>query len=105
MSSRFISHAFNLLLIAGSSLLLTAMPVTVSAQEQSQQEAVQQVNINEADAQSIADVLVGVGVTKAQAIVQFREEHGPFTSIDQLLDVNGIGQSTLSNNRQRIVLE
>lgn len=105
MSNRLISHAFNLLLIAGSSLLLTAMPVTVSAQEQSQQEAVQQVNINEADAQSIADVLVGVGVTKAQAIVQFREEHGPFTSIDQLLDVNGIGQSTLSNNRQRIVLE
>ena len=104
MTNRLISHAFNLLLIAGTSLAI-AGPTTAIAQEKTQQEAVQQVNINEADAESIADVLVGIGVTKAQAIVQFREEHGPFTSIDQLLDVNGIGQSTLSNNRQRIVLE
>lgn len=105
MTSQLTRSAFNLLLAGSVAILLAAAPVVSSAQEQQKEEAARQVNINEANEQVIADVLVGVGAAKAKAIVQFREEHGPFTSIDQLLDVNGIGESTLTTNRERITLE
>ncbi|MDR2213555.1 MAG: ComEA family DNA-binding protein [Pseudomonadales bacterium] len=64
-----------------------------------------QVNINQADAETLADVLVGVGPAKAQAIVEYREEHGPFQAVDDLIEVNGIGEATLRTNRDRIRLE
>jgi competence protein ComEA len=64
-----------------------------------------QVNINEADAETIADVLVGVGPAKAEAIVKYREEHGPFQDVNDLIDVTGIGAVTLRNNLDRIRLE
>jgi competence protein ComEA len=64
-----------------------------------------QVNINEADADTIASILVGVGASRATAIVQYREEHGRFTSLEQLLEVKGIGESTLMNNRDKILIE
>jgi competence protein ComEA len=67
--------------------------------------AVPQVNINEADADTIASILVGVGASRATAIVQYREEHGRFTSLEQLLEVKGIGESTLMNNRDKILIE
>ena len=77
------------------------------AQSASEDEAsnVVQVNINEADANTIADILVGVGASRATAIVQYREEHGRFTSLEQLLEVKGIGESTLIDNRERILIE
>ncbi len=105
MSSQFTRYAFNLLLAGSVTMLLATAPTVSLAQEPQKVDVVQQVNINQADEQVIADVLVGVGAAKAKAIVQFREEHGPFTSIDQLLDVNGIGESTLTTNRERIKLD
>lgn len=105
MNSKITRSAFNILLAGGIAMLLATAPAVSSAQEQQNEDAARQVNINKADEQVIADVLVGVGAAKARAIVQFREEHGPFTSIDQLLDVNGIGESTLTTNRERITLE
>ncbi len=105
MSSQFTKYAFNLLLAGSVTMLLASTPAVSLAQEPQKSDVVQQVNINMADEQIIADVLVGVGAAKAKAIVQFREEHGPFTSIDQLLEVNGIGESTLTTNRDRIKLE
>ncbi len=64
-----------------------------------------QVNINEADAATIADILVGIGVSRANAIVAYREEHGRFTSLEQLADVNGVGEATIANNKDRIRFE
>ncbi len=64
-----------------------------------------QVNINEADATTIADVLVGIGVSRAMAIVEYREEHGPFTSLEQLVEVRGVGEATVFNNKDRIRFE
>ena len=63
------------------------------------------VNINTADAATIAAVIVGVGEIKAAAIVAYRQENGIFKTIDDLLEVSGIGQITLDTNRHRIVLE
>lgn len=64
-----------------------------------------QVNINTADAATLARELKGVGVKRAQAIVEYREKHGPFKSADELALVKGIGQAAISKNRELIVVE
>ena len=60
------------------------------------------VNINTADAASLAANLTGVGPDKAQAIVEHRQANGPFKSADQLAAVKGIGLATVEKNRDRI---
>jgi competence protein ComEA len=62
------------------------------------------VNINTADAETIAKSLDGIGLAKAKAIVSYREEHGPFKSVDDLAQVSGIGQATLQKNHDAILL-
>ncbi|MCZ6912824.1 MAG: ComEA family DNA-binding protein [Proteobacteria bacterium] len=63
------------------------------------------VNINTADAETISNELQGVGMTKAQAIVEYRENHGPFRSYDDLTLVKGIGARTVEINRENILFE
>ncbi len=60
------------------------------------------VDINTADAQTISQELEGIGLTKAQAIVEYREKHGPFKSADDLSLVKGIGDRTVELNRDNI---
>lgn len=67
--------------------------------------AVTTVNINSADAQTLAANLKGVGETRAAEIVRHRETYGPFASAEELIEVKGIGQSTLDMNREVIILE
>lgn len=62
------------------------------------------VNINKADAATLAKSLDGVGHAKAEAIVAWRDEHGPFKSVDDLGQVKGIGPATLERNRSAIQL-
>lgn len=81
--------AFALLLgLALPGLLLAATPV----------------NVNRADAATIAQSLDGIGAAKADAIVAWRTEHGPFKSVDDLRKVKGIGEATLERNRSAILL-
>lgn len=63
------------------------------------------VNVNTADAQTIAASLDGVGMSKAEAIVAYRKAHGPFKNVDDLGKVKGIGAKTLSRNRDAIRLD
>ena len=65
----------------------------------------QPVNVNVASAESIAEALDGVGVSKAKAIVAYRETHGPFKHVDELVNVKGIGLSTVDRNRTFIRFE
>lgn len=60
------------------------------------------VNINTADAQSLADNINGVGIKRAQAIIDYREAHGYFTSVDDLIQVKGIGSKLLEHNRDNL---
>lgn len=62
------------------------------------------VNINTADATTLAAELEGVGHSRAEAIVEYRETVGRFESPEQLLDVSGIGPRILEWNRDRIVV-
>ena len=61
------------------------------------------ININTATASQLT-ALNGIGETKAAAIVEYREQHGRFTSVDELLNVRGIGEKTLANIRGQITV-
>jgi competence protein ComEA len=63
------------------------------------------VNINTADAATLAAALNGVGEARAEAIVRYRQEHGDFIDIYELANVKGIGERTVERNAERIVLE
>jgi len=63
------------------------------------------VDINTADAKTLASVLVGIGETKARAIVDYRDAHGRFQTIDDLALVQGIGEATVARNREKIRVE
>lgn len=60
------------------------------------------VSINQADAEQLASVLKGVGLKKAESIVRYREQNGPFTQIEQLQEVPGIGPALFERNRTRL---
>ena len=62
------------------------------------------VNINRADAATLAKSLDGVGQARAQAIVAWREAHGPFKKVDDLRHVKGFGKATIERNRSAILL-
>lgn len=62
------------------------------------------VDINHADAKTLANSLDGVGQAKAEAIVAWRKTHGPFHSADDLTRVKGIGKSLVARNRSAIQL-
>jgi competence protein ComEA len=87
MFHRLVALAFALTL-AAPGLLLAATPV----------------NVNKADAATIAKSLDGIGLSKAQAIVDWRDAHGPYKSADDLSQVKGIGAATLERNRAAILL-
>ncbi|AKH22224.1 hypothetical protein AAY24_11285 [Sedimenticola thiotaurini] len=62
------------------------------------------VNINTASAEQIATELKGIGNAKAQAIVDYRTQHGAFKSADELVRVKGIGEKTIAANREYILI-
>lgn len=59
------------------------------------------VNINRADEATLT-TLEGIGASKAQAIILYREMFGGFANVDELTKVKGIGQKTVDNNRDRL---
>jgi competence protein ComEA len=61
------------------------------------------VNVNSAPPEEL-ETLPGIGEVLAMTIVAYREEHGPFTSVDQLLDVSGIGEVTLEEIRELVTV-
>ena len=60
------------------------------------------VDLNQADATTLQRELAGVGEAKAKAIVAYRDSNGPFASLDELLEVKGIGKAILDKNREKL---
>ena len=86
------------------SFVLTVFAAVLSLLIAAQALATEKVNINTADAAALDRVLVGVGPSKAAAIVEYRKANGPFKSAEELAMVKGIGLSTVEQNRDRIEL-
>ena len=63
------------------------------------------VNINSASAEEISQALNGIGPSKAQAIVEYRETNGLFIKADEIVYVQGIGDSTYQKNRDDILVK
>ncbi|WP_411354699.1 ComEA family DNA-binding protein [Xenorhabdus khoisanae] len=78
------------------------------SQEEGKQGSSQQIqgkgilNINTASAEEFAKELNGIGTKKAQAIIEYREKYGPFTAIEQLQEVQGIGPMFMEKNRSKL---
>ncbi|WP_061708226.1 helix-hairpin-helix domain-containing protein [Pseudenterobacter timonensis] len=62
------------------------------------------VSINQAPAEELARVMNGVGLKKAQAIVSYREEYGPFKTLDDLKQVPGMGSALVERNLSHLTL-
>jgi competence protein ComEA len=63
------------------------------------------VNVNTADAKTLARELDGVGLAKAEAIVSYRQKNGPFRSADDLAKVKGLGRKTIEQNKSNLRFE
>ncbi|MEH6585981.1 MAG: ComEA family DNA-binding protein [Halioglobus sp.] len=94
-------------LFALLAVLLCAFALTPAHAQEAQEipGAMTTININTADASTLAAGLNGVGASRAEDIVRYREEFGAFTTVEQLAEVKGVGKSTLEKNRARITLE
>lgn len=87
---------------AGFSLALLLCPLSQAQEAEALAPESEQVNINQADAATIAEMLDGVGLTKAEAIVSYRELNGEFASLEDLVMVSGIGEATVQRNQEKI---
>ena len=86
----FLKHAFAALVLA---FAFTGAAV-----------AAERINLNTADVATLDRIMDGVGPAKAAAIVEHRRVNGPFRSVDQLVNVKGIGMATLERNRDRVMV-
>lgn len=78
-------------------------PLPVTAQ-MAKVELSAKVNLNAADAETLRRDLFGIGAAKAKAIIAYRDSNGPFTAVDELLEVKGIGKALLEKNRDRLAI-
>ena len=62
------------------------------------------VNINTADKETLMTSIKGVGETRAEAIIAYREQNGAFKSIDELAEVRGIGASIVEKNMDNLAV-
>ncbi|QXH55413.1 ComEA family DNA-binding protein [Pseudomonas maumuensis] len=105
--------SYLLLPLLGLSIAVHAAPATtaVSATESDASHVVAptgnppKFDLNTVDAVTLQRELNGIGMAKAEAIVAYRENNGPFTSVDELLEVKGIGKALLDRNRAKLSVE
>ena len=62
------------------------------------------INLNTANSQELQQ-LNGIGPKKAEAIINYREEHGSFQTLDELMEVSGIGEKTYANLVEEIIIK
>lgn len=82
--------------LSNTSAALTAGHLSSGSQDQA--------NINSDNAEQLAQKLSGIGKKKADAIIHYREQFGPFTDVEQLLEVQGIGPSFIERNGGKLKL-
>jgi competence protein ComEA len=81
--------------------LSSAENITASNINSDLKETYQRIDINHADVETLS-LLKGVGLKKAEAIVKYRSETGKFSSLEDLLNVKGIGKKILALNKTQL---
>ena len=80
-------------------------PATVSAAEPpAAKVSVETIHLNQATAEQLQD-LPGVGPALSERIISYRDQHGPFSSVDQLVAVKGVGQAKLASFKDRLSVD
>jgi len=98
-------------LLASTSVAINAAPATTGDASPAAPTAIApavqsaKVNLNTASAEILQKELSGIGAAKAGAIVAYRDENGAFSSIDELIEVKGIGKALLDKNRDRLAID
>ena len=104
-SNRSLFSLLMCCLFALSIMGFSGHTLAISKQPAEAQAIVEEVvNINKANAETIASILKGIGLKKAELIVDWRNTKGQFTRIEQLLEIKGIGEKTLTLNKKKIKL-
>jgi len=93
-----------LFLLVGVGLFFSMPPMAWSADAPSAAVQMEKINVNTASAAELT-ALPGVGEAIAQAIVEYRDNNGAFRSVDDLLQVKGIGEKKLAALRDWVTLE
>ena len=62
------------------------------------------ININTADKETLMTSIKGVGEKRAEAIIDYREQNGPFKSVDDLAEISGISQTIVDDNRENLTV-
>jgi len=86
-----------------SFLLLTLVLGTIAFTETYADTVVEKIDINSAELDILDRELSGIGPKKAAAIVKYREENGPFQSIEDIQKVFGVGEKTFEKNKDKII--
>lgn len=63
------------------------------------------VDINTAGAEALAEAIKGVGLKRAEAIIAYREQNGPFATVDDLAKVQGIGERIIEGSRTNLTVQ
>ena len=100
---QFIIHSLMAVGLAATSVFAVAAEPKV-VNENQMVASIEQltVDINSADAETLARELNGIGAAKARAIIEYREANGALVSVDELLEVKGIGMAILEKNRNKL---
>ena len=105
ISRLFATQFLNAMLVVSTLTFgFLSADLTAAPKDTKVQEVKSIVNINKASAEELAAILSGVGLKKANAIVQWRNQNGKFTSVEQLAQVKGIGLKTIAKNQALIRL-
>lgn len=83
--------------------MIRVLTAEETANQQAEEEKNGLVNINTADAQELMQ-LSGIGQSKADAIIAYREEHGAFQSIDELMNISGIKEGVYNKIKDSITV-
>ena len=73
----------------------------IQPNEQTTDQQTEKINLNEAD-KDVLMTLSGIGEVKANNILAYREENGPFKAIEEIMEVSGIGEATFENLKEMI---
>ncbi|ROS05126.1 competence protein ComEA [Sinobacterium caligoides] len=88
--------------LLSAAIVLSPMATVIAAEDGSL--IVERVDINSADADMLAEMLSGVGLTRAKAIIAYRQLHGDFKSAEELAEVKGVSERMVAQNSTRIRL-
>ena len=98
------AYLLMMTLLAAVSLAALAPTAVFAAEDPAAKTINATINLNQATAEEL-QALKGVGPALSERIVLYRNEHGPFRSVDQLTEVKGLGQAKLAKFKERLTVD